>query len=155
MLRARTAGTAPAVDSAGPETAGPPPAVDSAGRSEPRRTRGGGVSRGSAVAVGGLRRIVHLIVCVVVLIILAGIALVWFKANAANSIVSDVHDAARWLAGPFDGIFSFRSARTAVAVNWGVAVLVYLIVGMLIVRVLRPAARPTRGRASAPGEELA
>jgi len=105
------------------------------------------------VAVGGLRRIVHLIVSIVVLIILAGIALVWFKANTTNAIVSDVHDAARWLAGPFDGIFSFRSARTAVAVNWGVAALVYLVIGMVIARVLRPAARSTRGRASASGEE--
>jgi hypothetical protein len=140
MLRARTAGSAPA--------------VDSAARSEPRRGRGGGFSRGSAVAVGGVRRVVHLIVSVVVLIILAGIALVWFKANATNSIVSDVHDAARWLAGPFDGIFSFHSARVALAVNWGAAALVYLIVGVLIARLLRPRQSHASGIQHQPREEL-
>ena len=58
-----------------------------------------------------LVRIVHVIVGIIVLIIVAGIVLVLLKANPTNTIVSDVHDAARWLAGPFDGIFSFHSAR--------------------------------------------
>jgi uncharacterized protein YjbJ (UPF0337 family) len=62
---------------------------------------------------------VRLIVGIIVLIIVAGIVLVLLKANPTNSIVSDVHDAARWFAGPFDGIFSFHSARVALAVNWG------------------------------------
>jgi hypothetical protein len=122
MLRARTAGTAPA--------------LDSAGRSAPRSRRGGGFSRRSAVVVGGLGRIVHLIVSVVVLVIVAGIVLVLLKANPINTIVSDVHDAARWFAGPFDGIFSFHSARVALAVDWGLAAAVYLIVGGLIARLL-------------------
>jgi hypothetical protein len=86
--------------------------------------------------MGALARVVHLIVGIVVLIIVAGIVLVLLKANATNSIVSEVHDAARWLAGPFDGIFSFHSARVAVAVNWGIAAVVYLIVGGLISRLL-------------------
>jgi hypothetical protein len=140
MLRARTAGTAPA--------------LDSAGRSAPRSRRGGGFSRRSAVVVGGLRRIVHLIVSVVVLIIVAGIVLVLFKANATNSIVSDVHDAARWLAGPFEGIFSFHSARVALAVNWGAAAVVYLIVGVLIARLLRPRWLDPSGVQHQPREEL-
>jgi uncharacterized protein YjbJ (UPF0337 family) len=79
---------------------------------------------------------VHLIVSIVVLIIVAGIVLVLLKANATNAIVSDVHHAARWLVGPFDGIFSLHSARVALAVNWGVAAVVYLIVGGLIARLL-------------------
>ena len=81
-------------------------------------------------------RIVHLIVGIIVLIIVAGIVLVLLKANPTNSIISDVHDAARWLAGPFDGIFSFHSARVALAVNWGLAAVVYLIVGGLVARLL-------------------
>jgi len=83
-----------------------------------------------------LARIVHLIVGLIVLIIIAGIVLVLLKANPTNAIISDVHDAARWLAGPFDGIFSFHSARVALAVNWGLAAVVYLIVGGLIARLL-------------------
>jgi hypothetical protein len=83
-----------------------------------------------------LARIVHVIVGIIVLMIVAGIVLVLLKANPTNSIVSDVHDAARWLAGPFDGIFSFHSARVALAVNWGLAAVVYLLVGGLIARLL-------------------
>ena len=58
------------------------------------------------------------------------------KADPTNTIVHHVHSWARSLAGPFDGIFSFRNARTAVAVNWGIAVVVYLFVAGLITRLL-------------------
>jgi hypothetical protein len=88
-----------------------------------------------------LARIVLLVVSVVVLIIVAGILLVVLKANPSNSIVSQVHDWARWLAGPFDGIFSFRNARVAIAVNWGIAAVVYLFVGGLIARLIGRAHR--------------
>jgi hypothetical protein len=86
-------------------------------------------------------RVLQLVVSVVVLIIVAGVLLVVLKANPANSIVSEVHSWARWLAGPFDGMFSFHSANTAVAVNWGIAAVVYLLVGGLIVRLLGGARR--------------
>lgn len=121
MFRARTAVSAPAVDSGG------------------RSYRRGGTvghSRGSGAVMGTLARVVHLIVGIVVLIIVAGIVLVLLKANSTNTIVADVHDAARWLAGPFDGIFSFHSARVATAVNWGLAAVVYAVVGGLIARLL-------------------
>ena len=58
------------------------------------------------------------------------------EANPSNSIVSEVHGWARSLAGTFDGMFSSHSARVAVAVNWGIAAVVYLFVGGLITRVL-------------------
>jgi hypothetical protein len=86
--------------------------------------------------VGLLVRVVQLVVSLVVLIIVAGILLVVLKANPANSIVSEVHSWARWLAGPFDGMFSFHSANAAIAVNWGIAAVVYLCVGGLIMRLL-------------------
>ncbi|MGB0093527.1 MAG: hypothetical protein WBP81_13490 [Solirubrobacteraceae bacterium] len=86
--------------------------------------------------MGTLARVVRLIVGIIVLIIVGGIVLVLLKANPTNTIVSDVHDAARWLARPFDGIFSFHNARVALAVNWGLAAVVYLIVGGLIARLL-------------------
>jgi hypothetical protein len=121
MFRARTAGSAPA--------------VDSGGRSY-RRGGAAGLSRGSGAVMGTLARVVHLIVGIIVMIIVAGIVLVLLKANPTNTIVSYVHDAARWFAGPFDGIFSFHSARVALAVNWGLAALVYAFVGGLIGRLL-------------------
>ena len=121
MFRARTAGSALT--------------VDSGGRSYHRRGAAR-LSRGSGAAMGALARVLRLIVGIVVLIVVAGIVLVLLKAKATNSIVSDIHDAARWLAGPFDGIFSFRSARVAVAVNWGLAAVVYAFVGGLVARQL-------------------
>jgi hypothetical protein len=121
MFRARTAGSGPAVNS---------------GERSYRRSGTGGFSRGSGAAIGVLARVVHLVVGIIVLIIVVGILLVLLKANATNTIVGDVHDGARWLAGPFDGIFSFHSARVALAVNWGLAAVVYAVVGGLIARLL-------------------
>jgi hypothetical protein len=46
------------------------------------------------------------------------------------------HDSARSLAGPFDGMFSFHNAHVAIAVNWGIAAVVYSFVGGLIARML-------------------
>ncbi len=102
-------------------------------RSRSRWSAGRG---GSAMGAGLLARIVHLVAGLIVLIIVVGILLVLLKANPTNSIVSEVHDWARWLAGPFDGMFTFHSARVAVAVNWGIAAVVYLFVGGLIARLL-------------------
>ncbi|MBV9213231.1 MAG: hypothetical protein JOZ25_06250 [Actinobacteria bacterium] len=73
----------------------------------------------------------------VALVIAAGILLVVLRANMGNSIVSSVHDAARFLAGPFDGMFKPGDHKLAVAVNWGIAALVYLVVARLIVALLR------------------
>jgi hypothetical protein len=88
-----------------------------------------------------LGRVVRLVVTVVVVIIVAGILLVVLKANPANSIVSEVHGWARSLAGPFDGMFSFHNPRVAIAVNWGIAAVVYLFVGGLIARLIGRAHR--------------
>ena len=73
---------------------------------------------------------------VVAAIIVAGILLFVLKANPSNDIVSAVHDAARALVGPFDGMFKLDSAKATLAVNWGIAALVYLIVGALIARLI-------------------
>lgn len=126
MLKARSAGSASTVD---PDRR----------RVRVSRQRGGRDSTGAgrfAMGAGLLARVVHLVVSVVVLIIVAGILLVVLDANPANSIVSQVHDWARSLAGPFDGMFSFHSADVAIAVNWGIAAVVYLFVGGLIARLI-------------------
>ena len=123
MFRARTAGAAPAVD-------------QPVGVSRRQRRGSGTVAWGFANGAGLLVRIVQLVVSVVVLIIVAGILLVVLKANPTNSIVTDVHGWARSLAGPFDGMFSFHSANVTIAVNWGIAAVVYLFIGGLIARLL-------------------
>jgi hypothetical protein len=126
MFRARPAG-APASEV---DPNGRPVEV----RREGRREAGGVGVFGQGV--GLLARAVQLVVSVVVLIIIAGILLVVLKANPANSIVSEVHSWAHWLASPFKGMFSFHSANVAIAVNWGIAAIVYLCIGGLIVRLL-------------------
>jgi hypothetical protein len=98
--------------------------------------RGASGARAFRQGAGLLARVVQLVVSIVVLIIVAGILLVVLKANPANSIVSEVHDWAHSLAGPFDGMFSFHSANAAIAVNWGIAAVVYLLVGGLIARLI-------------------
>ena len=123
MFRTRAAGAAPAVD-------------QPVGVSRRQRRGRGTVARGFANGTSLLARVVHVVVSVVVLIIVAGVLLVVLKANPTNSIVSEVHSWARSLAGPFDGIFSFHNAHTAIAVNWGIAAVVYLFIGGLIARLL-------------------
>jgi hypothetical protein len=104
-------------------------------RRQGRRERTG--TRNFVGDVGSfLARVASLALSLVVLIIVAGILLVVLKANPANSLVSDARSWAHWLAGPFDGMFSLHSANAAVAVNWGVAAAVYLILGGLIVWLL-------------------
>ena len=83
-----------------------------------------------------LGRLVRLAAGVVAAIITLGILFIVFDANSSNDIVSTVDDAARALVGPFDDMFSFDNAKTAVAVNWGIAALVYLIAGALIARLI-------------------
>jgi hypothetical protein len=131
MFRARTARPAFAADA----DARPVRASRRGGRRE--GTGVGTLGRGA----GLLARIVQFVVSIVVLIIVAGILLVVLKANPTNSIVSEVHSWARSLAGPFDGMFSFHSANTAIAVNWGIAAVVYLFAGVLVARLIGGARR--------------
>jgi hypothetical protein len=120
--------------------AGPASEVDQDGRPlEVSRRQGGREATGErwfTTGIGLLVRVVELVLSIVVLIIVAGILLVVLKANPANSIASEVHSWARSLAGPFDGMFSFHSTNAAIAVNWGIAAVVYVFAGGLIVRLL-------------------
>jgi hypothetical protein len=92
------------------------------------------VSRGRLM----LARAISLVATVVALILVLGIALVLLKANQSNQIVSAVHDAAKWLAGPFDGLFKLSKHTTEVAVNWGIAAVVWFLVGRLLARIVAP-----------------
>jgi len=105
----------------------------------PGLTRGG---RGALlVGVGGglraLARVVRLAALLVALVIGAAIVLRVLGANSTNSVVSAIHDAGKALVGPFDGMFRLRHATAAMAVNWGIALLIYLIAGSLIASYVR------------------
>jgi hypothetical protein len=87
-------------------------------------------------ARAALARLITLLAAVVATIIVLGILLVLLGANQSNTLVDAGLDTARWLAGPFRDLFTFDSHKTTVAVNWGIAAVVYLAVGRLITRLL-------------------
>ena len=87
-------------------------------------------------ARAALARLVTLVAAVVAAIVVIGILLVVLGANHSNTLVQAGTDAARWLAGPFRDLFTFDNHKTAVAVNWGIAAVVYLVVARVIARLL-------------------
>ena len=84
----------------------------------------------------GLARLIGAVASAVAALIVLAIVLIVLEANTANALVSFVVDAGRWLAGPFDGLFSLEGRKLETAVNWGIAAAVYLIVGRLIARLV-------------------
>jgi hypothetical protein len=104
-----------------------------------RRSAGIGTGAGRVARRGlwGVARIVRLITSVVVGLIVIGIVLVLLEANRDNAIVDWFVGAAQFLVEPFDNIFNLDSRKTQVAVNWGLAALLYGLVGGLIARLLR------------------
>ena len=85
----------------------------------------------------GIARIVSLVTSVVVGLIVIGIVLVLLEANRDNAVVDWLVGAAGWLAEPFDNVFSLDGRKERIAVNYGLAAVVYALVGGLIVRLLR------------------
>jgi hypothetical protein len=86
-------------------------------------------------ARAGLARLVTLAAGIVAAILVIAILLVVLKANPHNGIVSTIHDGGRWLAGPFANLFKVHGDWRYV-VNWGLAAIVYLLVGRMISRAL-------------------
>ena len=84
----------------------------------------------------GLARLVRTLAGLVALVIVAAIVLFVLGANQGNGVVSAIHDAGAWLVGPFKNLFAIHKPKVAMAVNWGLAALVYLIVGHLIASLL-------------------
>lgn len=63
-----------------------------------------------------------------------GIILIVLDANPKNGIVEWVTDTARWLAGPFKNLFEIDNRDWRVAVNWGLAAIVYSAIAHLVAR---------------------
>ncbi|HEX6583362.1 MAG TPA: hypothetical protein VF056_07130 [Thermoleophilaceae bacterium] len=104
-----------------------------------RRSAGIGPGAGRVARRGlwGVARIVTLITSVVVGLIVIGIVLVLLEANRDNAIVDWLVGAGQFLVEPFDNIFNLDGRKAQVAVNWGLAALLYALVGGLIARLLR------------------
>ena len=100
-----------------------------------------GKRRGSLVAaygaLGVLARVIDIAVAVVAVIIAVDVLLVVLEANRSNDIVELIHDAASWLVGPFKDFFTLDDPKLEVAVNWGLALAVYVVAGRLVAGLLR------------------
>jgi hypothetical protein len=90
----------------------------------------------AAAARASIARVVILVATAVAAVLVLGIVLVALEANPSNDIVQVVRDAARFLAGPLDGLFTLERNKVEVAVNWGIAAVVWFLLGRLIARLL-------------------
>jgi hypothetical protein len=89
---------------------------------------------GMAAARASVAKAVIWISTAVALVLIAGILLVVLEANRSNDIVQVVRDAATFLAGPFDDLFTLDNNKAETAVNWGLAAVVWYGLGRLIAR---------------------
>jgi hypothetical protein len=87
-----------------------------------------------------LANLVRAITAIVVGIIVIAIALVLLGANQSNDLVDWFRDAGSWLAGPFRHIFDVGGDKADIAVNWGIAAVVYGVVGGFVASLLARAA---------------
>ena len=83
-----------------------------------------------------LARIVRLATKAVAAVIVAGILLFVLEANRSNDIVTWVMDAGEFLVGPFDSLFTIDDAKWEIAVNWGIAAVLWVVAGALVARLL-------------------
>ncbi|WP_238164014.1 hypothetical protein [Kribbella pittospori] len=60
------------------------------------------------------------------------------QTNQSNEIVRWVLERGQDLVGPFKDLFRLETAKNTLLVNWGIAALVYLIVGKIVERFVRP-----------------
>jgi hypothetical protein len=91
------------------------------------------VGRGLAVLYL-IGRLIAVAAAILAAIIALGIVLYVLGANPSNGIVRFIHDLAHTLVGPFNGMFTLSDPKATLAVNWGIAMVVYLIVGWALNR---------------------
>jgi hypothetical protein len=99
------------------------------------RTRDAGAAAVGTLGTGvlALARAVRVVAGLIVLLIALAIVLRDVDANQANTIVKGVHEGANFFAGAFTGLIAFSGhPKRAITVNWGIALVVYLVVGALL-----------------------
>ena len=109
-----------------------------------RRPAATSVKAGSLAVRSKVASVIWLIAVICAVFLAVGALLIALNANQDNSIVKFVLNGADLLDGPFsreNGIFTFdgKDAETKSAlVNWGLAAVVYLFVGKIVDRIIRP-----------------
>ncbi|HTY97336.1 MAG TPA: hypothetical protein VMB91_09875 [Solirubrobacteraceae bacterium] len=78
----------------------------------------------------------------IALLIALAILLADVGANPSNGVVKGLHESANFFAGSFTGMLGFSGhPKQAISVNWGIAAVVYLIVGAIVARAIYVAGR--------------
>ena len=88
-------------------------------------------------AVALIVRLVRVVVGLIAGVLVAGVLLVVFDANEDNALVDAILEVGRFFADPFRGIFELDDNKAQIALNWGIAALVYLVAGALVIAVVR------------------
>jgi hypothetical protein len=85
-----------------------------------------------------IARLVLSVATLIALLIALAIVLRDVDANGGNTIVKGIHEGANFFAGAFTGLITFSGhPKRAITVDWGIAIVVYLVVGALIANVIR------------------
>lgn len=133
-----TSPAAPTPASGDTETRSATPAKKPTDRKKPISSANQQVKAGSDAIRGRIASLVWLLAVLAALILAVG-ALLWsLDANRNNQMVTWVLHAAGTIDGPFWRIFQLNDPTKNHLVNWGLAAVVYLIVGRIADRVIRP-----------------
>jgi hypothetical protein len=104
------------------------------------RSAGSGALAAVAVAESALIRLVCRLVLAAASLIAAliglAIALRLLGANVHNGVAHAIHTAANFFAGSFTTLFTIHHASLSLLINWGIALCVYLLAGMVVAGVV-------------------
>ena len=115
------------------------PAAPAGRRGAAWRTRRAGAATAGALGSGVLALARLVMTAAVLIALLIGLAIVLrdVDANAANTVVKGIHEGANFFASPFTGLIAFAGhPKRAVTVDWGIALLAYLLAGALLARLI-------------------
>ena len=121
--------------------------TETAGQRAPARgwrTRRAGASAVGTVGAGAVMLALLLITAAVLVALLIALAILLADehANPGNAVAKGLHDSANFFAGSFTGLLRFDGhPDRAISVNWGIAAIVYLLVGAILARAIFIAGR--------------
>jgi hypothetical protein len=105
-------------------------------------------------AAGVVWRLLRIAVWTISAIIALSILFHALAANPHNSVVSTINDWAGTLAGPFAGMFILHSAKATNALDYGIAIVIYVVAAEIVINLIGAAIVPVRRRAAAGGDPV-